>query len=124
MAVAAALLLTGCLTDAATRLGYDLQSGAARVGRAEGARHTVVHEVPSKRGECTGPYRVQFDRVGAIIVWCYDASGKDVVSSHSTSHHADRVDTAETRIVDKPAGESLSVVLERRGGRPVIVDAR
>ncbi|MGZ9031507.1 MAG: hypothetical protein ACXW2G_09040, partial [Burkholderiaceae bacterium] len=59
------LLLGGCLTDAATRLAYDIEAGAGRVGRAEGARYTVVHRVPSSAEECVGPYRVQLDKVGA-----------------------------------------------------------
>jgi hypothetical protein len=114
------LLLGGCLTDAATRLAYDIEAGAGRVGRAEGARYTLVHRVPSSAGQCVGRYRVQLDKVGALIVWCKDAAGDKTVSSHSTSYHARFVDTAETRIVDKPANEALVIDLERRGGRVVI----
>lgn len=120
----ATALLAGCFTDAATRLAYDLEAAAGRVDRAEGARYTLVHKVPSAAGECTGPYRVQLDRVGAIIVWCKDAAGAATVSSHSTSYHARFVQTAETFIVDKPAGEPLVVQLERRGGAVTIVAAR
>jgi hypothetical protein len=118
------LLLGGCLTDAATRLASDIEAGAGRVGRADGARYTVVHRVPSSAGECVGPYRVQIDKVGAIIVWCKDAAGDVTVSSHSTSHHARFVDTFETRIVDKPANEALVIELERRDGRIVIAGVR
>jgi hypothetical protein len=114
------LLLAGCLTDAATRLAYDLETGAGRVGRAEGARYTVVHRVPSSAGECVGPYRVQLDKVGALIVWCKDAAGDRTVSSHSTSYHARFVDTLQTWIVDKPANEALVIDLQRREGRVVI----
>jgi hypothetical protein len=74
------LLLSACFTDAATRLAYDIEAGAAKVGRNEGSRYAVVHRMPSKRGECEGPYRVQLDRVGAIIIWCKDASGDKTVS--------------------------------------------
>ena len=118
------LLLGGCLTDAATRLAYDIEAGAGRVGRAEGARYTLVHRVPSTAGECVGPYRVQLDKVGAIVVWCKDAAGDATVSSHSTSSHARFVDTSETRIVDKPANEALVIELERRDGRVVITSVK
>jgi hypothetical protein len=123
-AAASVLLLSGCLTDAATRLAYDIEAGAGRVGRAEGAVYTLVHRVPSSAGECVGPYRVQLDKVGAIIVWCKDAAGDTTVSSHSTSYHSRFVETSETRIVDKPANEALVIVMERRGGRVVITGVK
>lgn len=118
------LLLGGCLTDAATRLAYDIEAGAGRVGRTDGARYTLVHRAPSSAGECVGPYRVQLDKVGAIVVWCKDAAGDKTVSSHSTSYHARFVDTPETRIVDKPANEALVIELERRVGRIVIASVK
>lgn len=119
----AALFLSGCFTDPATRLAADLQAAAGRLDAAEGARHTLRHAVPSKRGECEGPYQVQLDKVGAIITWCKDAAGS-TVSSHSTSSHGRSVRTAETFILDKPAGSTLEVVLARQGGAAVIVTAR
>jgi hypothetical protein len=122
--LAATLLLAGCWTDAATRLAYDLERGAGQVGASEGATHAVVHPAPSKAGECVGPYQVQLDRVGAIIVWCKDASGAATVSSHSTSYHGRYVDTPETHLVNKRAGEPLTVMLERRGGRVVVAGVR
>ncbi len=118
------LLLAGCWTDPATRLAYDLEAGASRVGPAEGATYTLQHRVPSKPGDCVGPYRVQLDRVGAIIVWCKDASGSATVSSHNTSYHGRFVDTPETYILDKPGGESLIVELQRRAGRVQVTSVR
>lgn len=119
-----ALLLSACLTDAATRLAYDIESAAGRVGRVEGATYTLVHRVPSSAGECEGPYQVQIDKVGAIIVWCKDPAGDATISSHSTSYHARFVDTPETRILDKPAREALIIDLQRRGGRIVVANAK
>lgn len=122
----AAWLLAGCsgFTDAATRLAYDLESGAGQVGPADGARWTVVHRTPSRRGECGGAYTVQMDKVGALIIWCKDAAGTATVSSHSTTYHARYVDTPETYHLEKKAGESLVIELARRGGRVVVVDVR
>jgi len=79
--------------------------------------------MPSKPGECIGDYRLQLDKTGALIVWCYGQAG-ETVSSHSTSYHSRYADTAQTSIVDRPAGAPLSITLERRGGRASIVEVR
>ncbi|HTS52056.1 MAG TPA: hypothetical protein VMH26_02180 [Burkholderiales bacterium] len=115
--------VTGCDigTDAATRLAYDIEAGAGRLGKDTGATYSIQHKTPSKSGECVGPYTVQLDKVGALIVWCYDAAGH-TVSSHSTSYHARFVDTPRTYKLDKPAGATLTIDLERRDGRAVITD--
>jgi hypothetical protein len=118
---AVALVLAACFTDAATRLAGDIRSGAGRTGRSEGAITIVKHDTPSSRGQCVGPYQVQVDKNGAIVVWCYDVDG-NTVSSHSTSMHRPAVDTVETFIVQKDAGETLLIRLERRAGRVVITD--
>ena len=110
-------------TDAATRLAYDIEAGAGRLGRQSGAKHSIQHNTPSKAGECTGPYKVQLDKVGALIIWCKDAAGR-TVSSHSTSYHARFIDTPKTYILDKPAGAALIIDIERRNGRAVVADVR
>jgi hypothetical protein len=116
---------TGCdvATDPATRLAYDLEAGTGRLGREAGATYSVQHNQPSKSGECIGPYKVQLDKVGALIIWCNDAFG-NTVSSHSTSYHARFVETPQTYIVEKPAGTALTINLERRIGQPVITNVR
>lgn len=124
LVVLSVFLLSGCdlFTDAATRIAYDIESATKELGH-EGDRYTLYHAVPSRRGECDGPYKVQFDEVGALIVWCKDEAG-EVVASPGTSYHRRFVDTPETYILDKAAGETLVVELERRDGRAVIVDVR
>lgn len=118
------LLLAGCFTDAATRIAYDIEAGAQRIAQADGSRLTVAHRTPSKHGECEGHYTIQLDQVGAIIIWCKDKEGTQVVSSHSTSYHRRFVDTLRTFILEKRAGETLFIELERRGGRTFITEAR
>jgi hypothetical protein len=115
----AALAGCGAFTDAATRIAYDLEAGVSRLGSEEGATYTVRHATPSRRGECAGPFKVQFDKVGALVIWCKD-SGGSTVSSHSTSYHRRFVETSQTYIVDKPAGAALLIQIERRNGRAVI----
>jgi hypothetical protein len=120
----ATVLLSGCFTDAATRLAYDIETGTGRVGQADGASYALVHRTPSKTNECVGPYKVQLDSVGLIVIWCSDADRKQTVSSHSTSYHRRFVDTPKTYIVDKPAGEALVIELERHGSRVIISGVR
>ena len=120
-----AIGLAGCgvATDPATRLAADLEDVAGRLPSREGATDALHHATPSRPGQCDGPYRVQLDRVGAMIVWCMDAAGT-TVSSHSTSSHNRAVDTSQTFIVDKGTGETLIIDLERREGRAVITGVR
>lgn len=117
------LAACGFATDPATRLAADLEAGADRLRTENGATDSVHHATPSRAGQCEGPYKLQLDKVGAMIIWCKDAAGK-TVSSHSTSSHARYVDTPRSWIVDKGAGETLIIDLERRGGRAVITNVR
>ncbi len=125
MAAFVLMSVAGCdvVTDAATRLAYDLKAGAGRLGSEDGAVHSVHHKTPSASGQCTGPYKLQLDKVGAIIIWCKDASGQ-TVSSHSTTYHARYIDTPTTYLLDKDAGTTLTIDLERRDGRAVVTDVR
>jgi len=121
----AAIAMGACdfATDPATRLAYDIEAGADQLGSDSGATFSILHAAPSKSGECIGPYKIQLDKVGAMIIWCKDAAG-ETVSSHSTTYHAHFVETPETFLIDKGAGEALIIDLERRGGQTVIVDVR
>jgi hypothetical protein len=116
--------VAGCdaFTDPATRIAYDIEAGASHLGKEAGAKYGIQHHTPSKSGECVGPYTVQLDKVGALVIWCKDETGK-TVSSHSTSYHARFVDTPQTYILQKPAGSTLKIEIERRGGRAVVTNA-
>jgi len=121
---AAILLLAGCsmLTDSATRLAYDIEAASKQLKR-DGDRVTLRHEMPSRRGECEGPYSVQVDKVGAIVFWCRDAAGT-VLSSLGTSYHRRFVQTPETYYLHKPAGETLVIELERRDRQVLIISVQ
>lgn len=69
--------LAGCDvgTDAATRLAHDIETGASRLEARDGSEYSIEHRTPSRSGECEGPYAVQLDKVGALIIWCKDAGG-------------------------------------------------
>jgi len=122
--LAVILLVAGCdlFTDAATRLAHDLEKAAGAL-RHEGDTITLRHETPSRRGECAGPYTVQLDKVGALVIWCKDDHGQ-VVASPGTSYHRRFVTTPETYYLEKSAGETLVIELEQRGGEAVIVGVR
>ena len=109
----------GVFTDAATRLAYDLES-AARSLKQPGDRVSLRHEIPSRRGECEGPYTVQLDTAGALVFWCRNDHG-EVVASPGTSYHRRFVETPDTYYLHKEAGEALVIELERRGEKAVIV---
>ncbi|MGH8402738.1 MAG: hypothetical protein ACRESO_04970 [Gammaproteobacteria bacterium] len=98
-----------------------IEAGVSQLGSEDGATYSIQNLTPAEGGECGGPYTVQLDKVGALIVWCKDADGKTVASG-STTYHARFVDTPKTYIVDKPAGSTLTIDLERRNGRAIIVD--
>lgn len=118
-------LAAGCdrFTDAATRLAYDMEAGASVLGKEEGARYSIQHHTPSADWQCTGPYVIQFDSDRGLVIWCKDEAG-NTVSSHSTSY-ADRfVHTPRQYILNKPAGSTLTIDIERRGGRAVVTDIR
>lgn len=118
------LLLTGCFTDAATRIAYDIETAAKRVGHTGNSKFTLAHRTPSKKGECDNRYKVQLDKVGALIIWCKDEKNNQTLSSHSTSYHSRFVDTSDTYTLEKNAGETLFIELERRNGRVVIADVK
>src|SRR3569833_1690054 len=113
--LATVLFLAGCFTDAATLLAYDIESGVNRMNRQNEARHSIRH-TPAESSECAGPYTVQFDKVGALIVWCKDTAG-NIVASGSTSYHARFIDTPTIYILDKPTSSNLTIGRGRRAGR-------
>ena len=112
------IIACSLFTDPATRIAYDIERATKRMSRHDD-KITLNHKEPSKRGECEGPYKVQFDKVGLIAIWCFDENGK-IVSSHTTSYYARFVDTPQTWIVEKKAGEMLVIDMELHGERAVI----
>lgn len=116
------LCLTACslLEDPATRLAYVIESEVRHLGQGEGAHYTIRYRPPVSLARDDDSYSVQFDKVGALIVWYKNASGK-VIDSGSTSYHDRFVATPKTYIVDKPGNKTLLIELERMSGRAVIV---
>ena len=63
-------------------------------------------------------------RAAAAELEAEQTAGDEIVSSHSTSYHARFVTTPRTYILEKKAGATLLIDLERRNDRVVVVDAR
>lgn len=117
------LTLTGCsiLEDEATNIAYDIERGIVRLGRTEGASHVIVHDARSRAGPEVRTIKVQFDKVGALIVWYMDANGT-VVDSGSTSYLSRFVDISETIIRDKPIDSPFNIEVQRRNGRAIVAN--
>jgi hypothetical protein len=116
----APFLLAACgdFTDSATRLAFDIEAGVGKLGSAEGSTYSIRH-TPSDDDECSGPYSVHLDKVGALIVWCKDAAGATIASG-STSYHSRFIGTPQTYNLDKSAGTTLIIDVVRQNGRAVV----
>lgn len=120
----ACLILAGC-SDGATRLAYQIEAETAAFARAGESRATLVHRPLRRWGNgCAEAYKVQIDKVGALIIWCLDSRTGATTGSHSTSYHARFVDTPQTWIIEKKAGEALYIDLVKRGGKAEVVAVR
>jgi len=121
ISILAVLCLAGCsvMEDAATSVAYDLERGVRQLGSKEGSTHIVVHDAKARAGADVRSLTVQFDKVGALIVWYKDEAGT-VIESGSTSYHSRFVDSPETIIVDAQIESPLSIELHRRNGRAVV----
>ena len=67
---------------------------------------------------------MQIDKVGALIIWCLDSRTGATTGSHSTSYHGRFVESPQTWIVEKKAGESLYIDLEKGRDKARVVAVR
>ncbi len=117
-------LLVACsdfLTDGATRIANEIESGAATLKGSTAASYSVKHvPKPSPEG-CAGPYKLQLSERSSLVICCKASGGSKVVSSHTTTYHLNFVDVPQTYKVDKSAGEPCFIELEKQGGKIVVV---
>ena len=83
-----------------------------------GSQRTRITHIPARPGLLQDAVR----QGGALIVWCRDAATDEVIASGSPTYHVRFLDTPQPSIVGKPAGSILTLDVERRSGRVVIVD--
>lgn len=128
-------LFAGACTDAATRVAYDIESGAKKLGSAEGSRVEIRH-VPSRWPEgCAGSYTLHIGKGSAtadgngnfhinrdadgLSVRCYNSSGNR--HAWGTTYHLRFVDVSEAVEMEKQGGEAIVIAVERKAGRAVVV---
>jgi hypothetical protein len=116
-------LLAAC-SDGATRIAYDIESGAAAFRDSAATSYSIKHVPEAYPGGCGGPYAVQFSAEAILVIWCKDAGASRVIGSHGTTYHLRFVDVPRQLNLDKPAGEPLYIDLEKRGEKVVVVDIR
>ena len=121
----AVTILVSC-TDGATRIANQIESDVAAFERSRANKATITHQPIRRWGNgCDDAYRLQVDKVGAIIIWCKDGATGVTTGSHSTSYHARFVDTRQTWIVNKKKSEVVTIELEKRtGGKPQVISVR
>ena len=110
----------GLFSNPATRIANRIEMAADALGAKDGSAYLLMNLSPSGSGECRGPYSVKFDPKGTLTVWCKDKAGQ-VISTASTSAYARMVLTPHSYMVNKSAGASLTINLQRQHGRAVII---
>ena len=134
MPIIALALFAGACTDAATRVAYDIQSGAGKLGAREGERVEIRH-VPSRWPEgCAGSYTLHIGKGSATAEGnnnFHINPGAEGLRSAASTPAATRtpgapptmrfVDVPETVNVEKQGGEAAVIEVERRAGRAVVV---
>jgi hypothetical protein len=115
--------IVGCsmFEDAATSLASDIEKQVRYLGDSDGSIYVVTHNAKARATAKARVITVQFDKVGALIVWYKDEEGK-VIESGSTSYHSRFVDTPTTIIVDRSIDSPLRVEIQRLGGRAVVTN--
>lgn len=128
-------LFAGACTDAATRVAYDIESGAKKLAAGDGARIEIRH-VPSRWPEgCAGSYTLHLGKGSAtaegngnfhinrdadgLLVRCFNSSGNP--HAWSTTYHLRFVDVPEAVQIEKQSGEAAVIEVERKAGRAVVV---
>ena len=108
------------LTDSATRAAYDMEEAAAKLQRSSASSFTLVHRPKPSPSGCEHGYTIQFSQQSILVIWCKSASGDRNVASHGTTYHLNFVDVPETTILEKAAGEPVTIELRKTGAKPAV----
>ncbi len=120
----AVISLSSCilLTDAGTRLAYDIKDGAAKLRSSDQERLEVTHTPISILSGIKGPYEVVFQqsvdctKCGSMWVDDINYEGKNYQpGGGTTSYHKNFVIVPHELKVNKNKGESVVVVLHKAG---------
>ena len=110
------------MTDGATRIAYELKTGAD-VARKAG-QYTLTH-IPKPEPEgCHEDYQIQFSENSSIVIWCRKAGTKEATSSHTTTYHLNFVKSPKKFIVEKKKGEATYIDLKYIDGQVIIENVK
>lgn len=133
-----ALFLTACLvwspgctfmTDAATRLAYDVVREAGELRRSDDAERTFEHVPLASPEGCDGAYNVRFQESlhhpqsgGSILVGCKGSENFGRYGySYGTTYHLNAVRVPVSLSVEKAMGETVRITLRKNGGAIEVV---
>ncbi len=113
--LAVALGLAGCdfMTDAATRLAYDLEREANALRKSGDSARVFTHTPKKSPAGITGPYTVRLVTRGTIQIGKYH-----------TTYHLNFVEVPKTLRIQKADGEGFVVVLTRAGDTVQVAELR
>lgn len=116
-----ALSLTACsmFEDAATSIAYDIERDLWHLGKEDGSKYVVVHDAKARAPSEARTIKVQFDKVGALIVWYMNADGK-VLESGATSYLSRFVSIPETIVVDLQMSAPVNIEIQRKNGQAIV----
>lgn len=118
-------LLAGCfmITDGATRLAYDIESGASKLHNSNQERIEVVHRPRSTPDGVRGPYEIMLQyslehpkKGGTLVVAGLDDQGSRVQGSvWTTSYHLNFVRVPQDLVIRKAKHAPTVIVLHKVG---------
>ena len=91
--------------------------------RSSASTYTLVHRPKASPEGCAHDYTFQLSQQSSLLVWCKSSSGDKNVASHATTYHLRFVDVPEQTVLQKRAGEPVTIELQKTSGKPVVVRA-
>lgn len=128
--LAGATLLVACfascilLTDAATRLAYDIEREAGRLRTSGEASRTFDHRPRSSPAGCSGGSTVTLSS-GGLGVYCADGrpvppAARGHVFSYTTTYHRRFVEVPQALTVDVGRNATVRITLRKQGRRIIV----
>ena len=97
------------MTDAATRLAFDIRDHAVELNRSDASSITFLHQPIANPEGCAAAYTITIAPRGSIGVHC-DGRG------YGTTYHRKFTDTERALSASHSAGEATKVTLRKTAG--------
>ena len=121
----AAIATSSCIlmTDAATRLAYDLEREAGGLRSSRATTRVFEHRPVGWPAGCQSDFDLMFGAAGDIAVRCVDKEHRPTTGvHHTTTYHLRFVKVPRALSVSRRNGARIRVTL-RKQGDAIIVDA-